>query len=80
MKNYKDFTDDVSGEIIGGDYGTCWVTYEGRKQGATMYPTNETEAYAMCEDLKDEIKKDCGEVFDSIYPNKNGWMFHFDGI
>jgi len=36
MKNF----DDVNGEIFGGNYGQAWVTYEGRKQGGTVYPTN----------------------------------------
>jgi hypothetical protein len=80
MKTYKDFTDDVSGQIIGGEYGQCWVTYQGRKQGNTGYPANEVEADSFCQAVIDRIKNECGEVFSMIYPDKNGWKFHFDGI
>lgn len=71
--------DDVLGQIIGGDYGQAWVTYEGRKQGETCYPSTYPEADAMCTAIVDRIKKDCGQVFKDIYP-KEAWMFHFDGV
>jgi len=78
MKNF----DDVNGEIIGGDYGQCWVTYEGRKQGNICYPSNEKEAYEMCESIIQRFKDECKDefTFNMIYPNKEGWKFHFDGI
>ena len=72
--------DDVNGQIIGGDYGLCWVTYEGRKQGATGFPTNEVEAESFCQRVVERIKIYCGEHYGAIYPNEGGWMFHFDGI
>ena len=72
--------DDVNGQIIGGDYGLCWVTYEGRKQGSTGFPTNEIEAERFCLGVVERIKIDCGEHFGTIFPNKDGWKFHFDGI
>ena len=72
--------DDVNGQIIGGDYGLCWVTYEGRKQGATGFPTNEVEAESFCQRVVERIKIDCGEHYGAIYPNEGGRMFHFDGI
>jgi len=72
--------DDVNGQIIGGDYGLCWVTYEGRKQGSTGFPTNEIEAERFCQRVVERIKIDCGEHFGTIFPNKDGWKFHFDGI
>lgn len=75
MKNF----DDVNGQIIGGDYGQAWVTYEGRQQGKMNYPYNECEAYAMCDAVVESIKKDCGEAFKLIYPNQS-WKFHFDGV
>ena len=74
------FDDDVNGQIIGGDYGQCWVTYQRRKQGPIMYPENEAEAYKFCQSIIDDIKKDCGRVFDEIYPDKKAWVFHFDGV
>lgn len=80
MSTYKDFTDDVNGTIIGGDYGMCWVTYQDRKQGKTNYPANKVEAEQMCSCVVEEIKKDCGEAFNMIYPDKDAWKFHFDGI
>jgi hypothetical protein len=76
----KTFTDDVNGIIIGGDYGMCWVTYEGRKQGNTCYPENEVQADNMCHDIIEGIKTECGTAFSLIYPNTFGWKFHFDGI
>lgn len=75
MKNF----DDVNGQIIGGDFGQCWVTYEGRKQGPTKYPNNELEAESFCLEIVEHIKQECGPVFREIYP-KNAWMFHFDGV
>ena len=75
MKNF----DDVNGQIVGGDYGQCWVTYDGRKQGPTKYPANEVEAELMCMGIIDSIKYECGSVFQDIYP-KDAWQFHFDGV
>lgn len=73
--------DDVNGTIIGGEYGQCWVTYEGRKQGNTMYPSNEIEADTMCQAIIDGYKAESDDfVFNLIYPNKDGWKFHFDGV
>lgn len=75
MRNYE----DVNGSIVGEDYGQCWVTYEGRKQGPTKYPMNEAQAYAFCQGIVQDIKTECGQVFKEIYPN-DAWMFHFDGV
>jgi hypothetical protein len=74
------YTDDVNGQIVGGDYGRAWVTYCGRNQGAMCYPKNETQAKAMCEEIKSNINQECGQAFDLIYPKSDGWLFHFDGI
>lgn len=71
--------DDVSGQIVGGNYGQAWVTYEGRKQGPTCYPTSYHEADEMCSSIVARIKSECGYAFKEIYP-KEAWMFHFDGI
>ena len=75
MKNF----DDVNGQIVGGDYGQCWVTYEGRKQGPTKYPKNKAQAEEFCASIVESIKADCGQVFSYIYPN-DAWEFHFDGV
>ena len=75
----KEIFDDVNGQIIGGNYGRSWVTYCGRKQGPTCYPTNEREAYLQCDAIVEKIKEDCGVAFKDIFPLKK-WMYHFDGI
>ena len=72
--------DDVAGQIIGGDYGQCWVTYEGRKQGKTMYADNYPDADVLCMGVVNRLQDDLGDNFYIVYPNKNGWKFHFDGI
>lgn len=76
MENF----DDINGQIIGDDYGQCWVTYQGRMQGQVMYATDYPEADALCYQTVERIRSDCGDVFYLIYPDKNAWTFHFDGI
>lgn len=71
------FDDDVNGQIIGGDYGQAWISYCGRKQGQTVYPSNESEAYLLCDEIKSKIESDCGEVFNVIYPLKDKWVYHY---
>ena len=71
------FTDDVNGVIIGGDYIRAWVSYCGRQQGRFVYATSKKSAIQKCEEIMNEIKKDCGVVFKDIYP-KNEWCFNFD--
>lgn len=71
--------DEVNGQIVGGDYGQAWVTYQGRKQGETCYPRHEGEALAMCHSIIERIKSECGPAFKDIYP-ADAWMLHFDGI
>lgn len=75
----KNLFDDVNGQIIGGDYGQAWVTYEGRKQGPICYPRNYPEADAMCNEVVQRIKDQCGPAFKDIYP-KQEWKFHFDNL
>lgn len=79
MSNIQHPDDEVNGVIVGGDFGMCWVTYDGRKQGKTCYPRNEAEAYSMCNEIKDRINRECWQVFKDIFP-LDSWMFHFDGI
>lgn len=71
--------DDVNGVIIGGDYGQCWVTYDGRKQGDIMYAQDYPEADAMCSSVVEQLKAELGDNFKLIYPLEK-WRFHFDGI
>lgn len=75
----KDF-DDVNGQIVGGDYGFAWVTYESRQQGPKAPVKTRQEAQAHCESVISEIKADCGEVFKFIYPNAALWRFHTDNL
>ena len=72
--------DDINGQVVGGDYGQCWVTYEGRKQGKTMYANDYPEADAACWTVINRLQNELGENFRSIFPNDKGWKFHFDGI
>jgi len=71
--------DEVNGVIVGGECGQAWVTYEWRRQGPMCYPRTYAEADAMCCNVVNNIKKQCGPAFKDIYP-KEAWMFHFDGI
>lgn len=80
MKCYADFTDDVSGEIVGGNYGIAWLEYDGRKQGRTFYPINELEAMHLCENEKNRISEECGQAYELIYPKKDAWVVRMDGI
>ena len=68
MKNF----DDVNGQIVGGDFGQCWVTYKCRKQGPTKYPMHEAEAYAFCDGIVQSIKDDCGAVFKDTSMSEQG--------
>jgi len=72
--------DDTNGQVIGGEYGQAWLTYEGRKQGATIYPASREQANAELAARLNEIKADCGEAFRAIYPKANCWQFHYSGI
>ena len=78
----KQFTDDVNGIIISGNYGQCCVTYQGRQQGSTCYPETIEQAQFMCQSILDEIKKDSVNdfIFKTIYPDVDGWKFNFNGI
>lgn len=68
-----DFTDDVSGVIVGGDYMQGFLTYEGRKQGSDMYAVNEDALKVLANEKWNSIKKEHGQVFRDIYPS-NAWM------
>ena len=73
---FKDFTDDVNGQIIGTYYQQAFLTYEGRKQGPTMYVESDDEANQAGQAYIEEQKKAFGSVFDIIYPNKS-WAIKF---
>ena len=71
--------DDVNGQIIGGDYGQCWLTYEGRKQGPTLYARSAVTAQELLAAEHRRIKAECGEAYRDIYPAPK-WAHNFRGI
>lgn len=73
-----DFTDDVSGQIVGTHYGAAWVTYEGRKQGKTFYVSTESEALKVCSNHIENYKS--MPVGKDIYPDDSAWRICMDGV
>jgi hypothetical protein len=71
--------DDVDGQIIGGFFGDCWLTYDGRKQGPTMYAQDQDTAKILLNNLQGQIKASCGSVYRDIYPAQL-WAHNFRGI
>lgn len=71
--------DDVNGVIVGGNYGMAWVTYDGRKQGNTVYPKNEVEADSMLNAIIEKMKLEYGDTFRMIFPEQK-WKYHFEGL
>lgn len=71
--------DDVNGQIIGGNYGQAWLTYDGRRQGKTIYPKNREEADRLLHGMVEDIKKECGSAFTAIYPSQK-WRYNYSGI
>jgi hypothetical protein len=71
--------DDVSGVIVGGNYGMAWVTYDGRKQGGAVYPTNMDEAENMLDKIIDGMKEEYGDNFKTTFPLQK-WKYHFEGL
>ena len=71
--------ENVNGQIIGGDYGQCWLTYEGRKQGPTMYARSAVTARDLLAAEHARIKAECGQAYRDIYPAPS-WANNFRGI
>ncbi|MGZ8887994.1 MAG: hypothetical protein ACXW1D_00380 [Halobacteriota archaeon] len=71
-----DFTDDVSGVIIGEFLQQAILTYEGRKQGPTMYVRTDEDAKQQAQAYIAEQRAECGAAFAMIYPNK-AWQIKF---
>lgn len=63
-----DFTDDVSGQVIGTMYLVGRLYYEGRPQGRKLYATTESDLLAQAHELKAKLRADCGEALIFIYP------------
>ena len=65
------FTDDIRGTIIGGDDFTGQIFYDGRPQKGRFYGVNKDELVAKAGYTIRQIKKECGEAFELIYPNQS---------
>lgn len=76
MQTFQDFTDDVSGVIVGAFVQQAFLTYEGRKQGPTMYVKSDDEAKELAQAYIDNQRQEFGEAFRMIYPNK-AWQVRF---
>lgn len=72
----QNFTDDVNGQIIGGDYVIAWVSYEGRKQGRTIYAENQKQAEQELTRIVLDMQDEFGDSFRLIYPKKE-WAFNY---
>lgn len=77
MQSYKDFTDDVSGSIVGTYVQQAFITYEGRKQGPTLYVKTDEEAKQMASEYIAQKRKEFGEAFSMIYPKQDAWEVKF---
>ncbi len=63
------FDDEVSGIIIGGEYGIrAALYYDGRRQGGDIFADNEEVAMAVAVERKREALKACGLAVRDIYP------------
>lgn len=67
------FKDDcVSGVIVGGDYVTGLLCYQGRQQGQQLWADGLEQLRARAEALKAELLAECGDVALYIYP-RDDW-------
>ena len=65
--------DDVNGAIVGGDFKSGALYYNGRIQGQVV---NEDSEELLIKRLTDDIRrkiKDCGDAVNYIYPENNSW-------
>ena len=73
-----EFTDDIDGTIIGGDYVTGQLCYETRPQGRQLYADDAAGLRIEAGNLLRQIKADCGRVFADIYPHDE-WTLRIHG-
>ena len=65
--------DDVNGVIVGGDFKSGALYYEGRIQGQVVHEdTEEVLIRRLTDDIRRRIA-DCGAAVDYIYPDSNAW-------
>lgn len=72
---FKD--EDVRGVVIGGDYVTARLEYDGRQQGGQICADNHETAKSIATVMKDNYKKELGFLFNEIYPNDKAWRIVF---
>jgi len=69
--------DDVTGTIIGGNFKSGALYYEGRRQGQTVHEDSEE---LLIKRLTDDVRRkiaDCGAAVDYVYPDNNAWEIRF---
>jgi len=65
--------DDVNGVIVGGDFKSGALYYNGRMQGQ---PVHENSEELLIKRLTDDMRRmiaDCGAAVDHIYPSNDAW-------
>ena len=70
MNGYIDFSDDVSGSIIGDILFPCRLYYCDRPQGQTFFCGSDSHASQVAAAMMAEIKDSLGDSFNEIYPEK----------
>jgi hypothetical protein len=62
MANTIGYTDDVNGIIIGGDYISWQLFYDGRSQSRVEYSQSEQEAVLKASAMVSELKKEFSSI------------------
>lgn len=60
--------EDVSGQIVGGEYVQGAVYYDGRKQGRCLYGRTDEELRRQADAFIAEKREECGQAFAMIWP------------
>lgn len=71
-KTYRDFSEDVNGQVIGSFYFQGILFYDGRSQSQPFYALSEEKIKETGEKIIQEKKTEFGEIFKEIWP-KNSW-------
>lgn len=62
------YEEEVNGCIVGPYMLTGTLRYDGRQQGKVLYCETESQLIAEADSMLSDIKRQCGPVFDLIYP------------
>lgn len=65
------YTDDVNGTIVGAMLSAGWLTYEGRKQGRTLYAESEDALRRKAAEVKADMLRDDAAFL--IWPDSAAW-------